>query len=284
MNGAGPTRSPRAEQARLAVNAPAPVAAAERPRAPTSPRETRAGSTPSSRAHPDGTTLPPPAMEPRGRARLRPARALSGRRAGRRAGRLPAAHRDPLAPVRQCPGLGRLRHRRRHPRRRRASRRGARRRRLGARRALGCAERRAARRAGPRRLDARSGGIYADFARDLPGDDEALLALDPAPPARRGAPGARLRPRDLGRHATAAIATPISASMPRASAISARRSSRARCSRRCSTRSATRPTSSSVWKDGRPLAALLNFYFKGVCQPYWGGGTARGAAAGAPTT
>lgn len=28
-----------------------------------------------------------------------------------------------------------------------------------------------------------------------------------------------------------------------------------------------------IWKDGRPLAALLNFYFKGVCQPVWGGGT-----------
>ena len=28
-----------------------------------------------------------------------------------------------------------------------------------------------------------------------------------------------------------------------------------------------------IWKDGRPLASLLNFYFRGVCQPYWGGGT-----------
>jgi FemAB-related protein (PEP-CTERM system-associated) len=28
-----------------------------------------------------------------------------------------------------------------------------------------------------------------------------------------------------------------------------------------------------VWQGGRPLAALLSFYFKGVCQPYWGGGT-----------
>ncbi len=27
-----------------------------------------------------------------------------------------------------------------------------------------------------------------------------------------------------------------------------------------------------VWKDGEPLATLLTFYFKGVCQPYWGGG------------
>lgn len=28
-----------------------------------------------------------------------------------------------------------------------------------------------------------------------------------------------------------------------------------------------------VWRDGEPLAALLNLYFKGVCQPFWGGGT-----------
>jgi len=30
----------------------------------------------------------------------------------------------------------------------------------------------------------------------------------------------------------------------------------------------------TIRKDGRPLAALLSFYFKGVCQPFWGGGTA----------
>ena len=30
----------------------------------------------------------------------------------------------------------------------------------------------------------------------------------------------------------------------------------------------------AVWKDGRPLSALLNFYHKGACQPFWGGGTA----------
>lgn len=28
----------------------------------------------------------------------------------------------------------------------------------------------------------------------------------------------------------------------------------------------------TVWQDGQPLASLLNFYFKGVCQPFWGGG------------
>ena len=30
----------------------------------------------------------------------------------------------------------------------------------------------------------------------------------------------------------------------------------------------------AVWKDGRPLSTLLNLYFKQVCQPFWGGGTA----------
>jgi FemAB-related protein (PEP-CTERM system-associated) len=28
-----------------------------------------------------------------------------------------------------------------------------------------------------------------------------------------------------------------------------------------------------VRSEGEPVAALLTFYFKGVCQPYWGGGT-----------
>ena len=28
-----------------------------------------------------------------------------------------------------------------------------------------------------------------------------------------------------------------------------------------------------IWKDGRPLAALLGFNFAGSCSPYWGGGT-----------
>ena len=30
----------------------------------------------------------------------------------------------------------------------------------------------------------------------------------------------------------------------------------------------------AAWRDGRPLSTLLNFYFKGTCQPFWGGGTA----------
>jgi FemAB-related protein (PEP-CTERM system-associated) len=28
-----------------------------------------------------------------------------------------------------------------------------------------------------------------------------------------------------------------------------------------------------IWKQGRPLAAMLSFTFGGICQPYWGGGT-----------
>jgi FemAB-related protein (PEP-CTERM system-associated) len=31
-----------------------------------------------------------------------------------------------------------------------------------------------------------------------------------------------------------------------------------------------------VWHAGRPQATLLAFYHKGVCQPFWGGGTAEG--------
>ena len=30
----------------------------------------------------------------------------------------------------------------------------------------------------------------------------------------------------------------------------------------------------ALWKEGRPVAALLNFYFNGSCISYWGGGTA----------
>jgi len=29
----------------------------------------------------------------------------------------------------------------------------------------------------------------------------------------------------------------------------------------------------TIWKDGRPLASLLNFYFGGACHSFWGGGT-----------
>lgn len=29
----------------------------------------------------------------------------------------------------------------------------------------------------------------------------------------------------------------------------------------------------NVSREGRPLATLLNFYFNGICQPFWGGGT-----------
>ena len=34
----------------------------------------------------------------------------------------------------------------------------------------------------------------------------------------------------------------------------------------------------TIWKDDRPLAALLTFYYKHVVQPYWGGGTAEARA------
>ena len=213
-----------------AMNAPAPGLTA-RASAPPISRSGRGARIDAFVAeHPDGAHLPPPAMEPGGRARLRPARALSGRRARRRAGRLPAAHRDPLAPVRQRAGLGRLRHRRRHPRRRRGGRRGA-----APRPAWALAER-----LGCPTVELRGGplpdGLDAQRRRlcrlrhaRCPPDDEAHARVDPAPPARRGPHG----PCDFGleiRVGTGA-ARPrraLSASMPKASATSARRSSRAR--------------------------------------------------------
>ena len=149
---------------------------------------------------------------------------------------------------------------------------------------LGCAERRAARRPRPRRLGSASDGVYADFAADLPGDDEAILAVDPAPPARRGAAGARASASTSGRAATAAdrdahfrvyaesvrnLGTPV---FPRAlfDAMLDEFGDDADIV--------------TVWKDGRPLASVLNFYFKGVCPSLLGRRHLRGARTGAPTS
>ena len=138
------------------------------------------------------------------------------------------------------------------------------RRRLGAGRRARLRERRAARRPGPGGLAARRPAPMPISAATFPADADALLALDPAPPARRGAPRAdasasRPRPgndrRDRDAHyrvyseSVRNLGTPV---FPRA------------CSRRCSTNLARRPTSSPSGSDGRPLAALLTFYFNGM--------------------
>ena len=176
----GPHRRGRRRRAgAAAMNALAPVAALAVRAADLADRDECARIDAFVADHPDGHALPPPAMEPRGRARLRPARALSGRRARRRPGRLPAADRGPLAPVRQRPGLGRLRHAAAasSPTTRRRARsprppgrwRGA----------LGCPSARAARRAASRGLERRPRASMPNFDRGLPADAETLLASIP---------------------------------------------------------------------------------------------------------
>ena len=115
-------------------------------------------------------------------------------------------------------------------------------------------------------------GIYANFDRDLPADEAALLA---AIPRRQRAAIRRALASDLEtsvgrdrRHrdghfrvyaeSVRNLGTPV---FPRAlfeAALDA---------------FGEEADILIVWQAGRPLAAMLSFYFKGVCQPYWGGGT-----------
>ena len=234
--------------------------------------------------HPDGGSLPSPAMEPDGRARLRPARALSGRRAWRRPGRLPAADRGPLAPVRQRlrgfaaspPAAASSPTTKRPPRRwpRRAGRSPA-----GT-----AATARASRRPACRRAGRRQQGTYSSFDRDLPGDDEALLASLP----RRQRAEVRKRARkfeldDVGRRrpipsrralsrlseSVRNLGTPI---FPRASVRGGARRIRRRRRHR------PRP-------QGRPSARRhAQSLFQGNVPALLGRRHPRGAATGAPTT
>ncbi len=168
------------------MNAPAAVAPS-RAADLAEPDDARA-STPSSRARPGSAFFHRPQWSRGGRARLRPDGPLSGRGAGRRCSRRAAAHRNPLASVRQCPGLGRLRHRRRHPRRGRQGGRGLGRCRLGARRtarlrsASSCAAGRL-----PEGWQPAHGGLCPLRPRALR-DLRGIARLDPAQAARRGAP------------------------------------------------------------------------------------------------
>lgn len=117
-----------------------------------------------------------------------------------------------------------------------------------------------------------SGGVYASFARALPGTADELLA---SIPRRQRAEIRRALAFDLessagtdGRHRDAHyrvyaesvrnLGTPV---FPRALFEA--------------TLDAFEGESriDVIWKDGRPLAALLSFAFRGCCSPYWGGGT-----------
>ena len=117
-----------------------------------------------------------------------------------------------------------------------------------------------------------SAGTYSNFARDLPGDADALLAAIPRrqrTEVRRGlgfaletSAGTDRRHRDahyrVYSESVRNLGTPV---FPRAlfeAALDA---------------FGEAADIVVVWKDGRPLAALLNFYQGATCQPFWGGGT-----------
>jgi FemAB-related protein (PEP-CTERM system-associated) len=116
-------------------------------------------------------------------------------------------------------------------------------------------------------------GVYSNFARDLPGGEAALFDALP----RRQRAEVR-RARDFGliasadaddRHLKAHfrvygesvrnLGTPVFPGRLFVSMVEAFEGE---------------ADIVMIWKDDRPLASLLTFYFKGVCQPYWGGGTA----------
>jgi len=117
-----------------------------------------------------------------------------------------------------------------------------------------------------------SEGTYANFDRDLPGDAETLLesiARRQRAEVKRGldfaletSAGSDARHRDahfrVYGESVRNLGTPIFPKALFAAALDA---------------FGDEADIVAVWKDGKPLATLLNFYFKGVCQPFWGGGT-----------
>jgi FemAB-related protein (PEP-CTERM system-associated) len=116
-------------------------------------------------------------------------------------------------------------------------------------------------------------GTYANFARDLPRDSDALLASIPRrqraevrkalESAMTTSAGSDRRHRDAHFRVYAEsvrnFGTPV---FPRALFEAAL------------DEFGSDADVTLAWQDGRPLAALLNFYFKGAVHAYWGGGTA----------
>lgn len=136
---------------------------------------------------------------------------------------------------------------------------------------LGCREAELRGGAVPDGWEAR-GGTYANFARDLPGDAETLL--DSIPRRQRAevkrslgfglatSAGSDRHHRDahfrVFGESVRNLGTPIFPRRLFAAVLDT---------------FGDEADIVAIWKDGRPLAALLNLYFKGVCQPFWGGGT-----------
>ncbi|HYI40397.1 MAG TPA: FemAB family XrtA/PEP-CTERM system-associated protein [Allosphingosinicella sp.] len=123
----------------------------------------------------------------------------------------------------------------------------------------------------------RDEGLYAGFLRDLPGNDEALLKSIPrkqrAEVRRSLGLGLEVRrgrgPQALEDHyrvyaeSVRNLGTPV---FPR---------SLFEAMARCWGEDADIVT---VRAEGKPVAAVLSFYFKGVVHPYWGGGTRQARA------
>ncbi|MDT9597755.1 FemAB family XrtA/PEP-CTERM system-associated protein [Sphingosinicella rhizophila] len=119
--------------------------------------------------------------------------------------------------------------------------------------------------AGWRRIES----VYAGFARDLPTDDEAILAAIPRKQRAevRRALGYDLQTRidrDIELHyrvyaeSVRNLGTPV---FPRA------------LFRSMLEAFGDKADIVTVSRDGRPVASVLSFYFKGSVLPYWGGGT-----------
>jgi len=117
-----------------------------------------------------------------------------------------------------------------------------------------------------------SSGVYANFDRDLPGDAEALLASIP----RRQRAEVR---RALGSDLTTSAGSDAAhrAAHFRVYAESVRNLGTPVFPRALFAAMLDEFGEEAdivlVRRDDEPLAALLNFYFKGMCQPFWGGGT-----------
>ncbi|HYI49442.1 MAG TPA: FemAB family XrtA/PEP-CTERM system-associated protein [Allosphingosinicella sp.] len=117
-----------------------------------------------------------------------------------------------------------------------------------------------------------STGVYANFARALPADEDAMLGLIPrrqrAEVRKALASGLETTAGSDRRHRDAHyrvyaesvrnLGTPV---FPRALFEAAL------------DEFGDEADIVVVWKDGRPLATLLSFYVGAACQPFWGGGT-----------
>jgi FemAB-related protein (PEP-CTERM system-associated) len=117
-----------------------------------------------------------------------------------------------------------------------------------------------------------SAGVYANFTRALPADEGAVLGLIPRrqrAEVRRAlasnletSAGSDRRHRDAHYRVYAEsvrnLGTPV---FPRALFEAAL------------DQLGEAADIVIVWREGQPLACLLNFYFGETCQPFWGGGT-----------